>query len=539
MGSFYPHGKPAYYSYTRHFLDVGNDTVGKAVANTQYPGMGSLGHSVTIKALINLKELMNGARAAEVAFLRDTGINLEDPNASNIFRSINKVLNSKQTFDRGLQYMKSLSSIGRVKDEKTHTYRDVSSFLETYLNQQLRKINIKKVLKMTPAQIENLINAIISEALIQTYKKVEDFVNSSGERRLRMGDSNKGKASAQDDEKAQQAISDMINAIKELRKIGAFGQFGYLFNLSEKTLTERKKLKQIKKNANEAVKAANGNYHDATVNSNYQGNALELITSTVAAMIGNTHVSNQGLTITGMHTGQMNQMKADSMLFVGKGPIDVKKYFGDYLDYTKEKGYDSVRMQNVDALSKFLNKLEDNIKHVIMISDKNYSIKADFGGINAQEKMNIGQAAGMLGTMGVGNTAELLNYLANCGDGMVQGDVNGEVRTELQTLIGYFLFDHLQITFTGSTPGPNVVNLLNVSGIYIPLSAYLEGLYNSIQNVTTNPSSLVSVSISLGGETEGSNWDTSSWGEFRRSHEVQSFISYRILKDLASFINGL
>ena len=53
MGSFYPHGKPAYYAYTRHFLEVGNDTAGKAIANTEYPGMGSSGHSVTIKALMN------------------------------------------------------------------------------------------------------------------------------------------------------------------------------------------------------------------------------------------------------------------------------------------------------------------------------------------------------------------------------------------------------------------------------------------------------------------------------------------------------
>ena len=83
------------------------------------------------------------------------------------------------------------------------------------------------------------------------------------------------------------------------------------------------------------------------------------------------------------------------------------------------------------------------------------------------------------------------------------------------------------------------VNLLNVSGIYIPLSTYLEGLYNSIQDATANPSSLVHVTISLGGETEQSNWTAASWGEFRQSHEVESFISYRILKGIADFISGL
>ena len=541
MGSFYPHGKPGYYAYTRYFLDVGNDTVGKAIANTKYPGLGSFGHSITIKALINLKEIMNAARAAELAFLRDTGINLDNPNASNIFRSINKVLNSKDTFERGLQYMKKLSKIGRVKDEKTHTYRDVSSFFETYLNQVLKEQDLRKIIHMSPDQIKNQINIIIGEALTRTYTRVKDYIDEEGNRRLMTGNSHKGKAAPNTATNEQEiaAITDMLSAIEELQKSGAFSQFGYLFNIGEKDLEERIRTLKGKKKKGSKSKKNLKKYNDAKVQANFQGNILELISTTVAAQIGNIHVANQGLTITGVHTGQMNQMKADSMLLVGNGPVDIEKYFGDYNANAKEKGYDSVRMQNIDALGKFLDKLEDNIKHVIMISDKNYSIKANFGGINTQEKMNIGQAAGMLGSMGVGDTAQLLNYLANCGDQMVQGNVDGEIRTELQTLIGYFLFDHLQIDFTGSRPGPNVVNLLNVSGMYIPLSTYLEGLYDSIQNAAANPSSFVSVSISLGGETEGAVWDASSWGAFRQSHETQSFISYRILKGIADFISGL
>ena len=95
------------------------------------------------------------------------------------------------------------------------------------------------------------------------------------------------------------------------------------------------------------------------------------------------------------------------------------------------------------------------------------------------------------------------------------------------------------INVSGKPPGPNVVNLLNVSGIYIPLSTYLEGIYNSIKDAISNPSSFVSVSISLGGETEQSVWTAATWGAFRQSHETQSFISYRILKNIADFISGL
>ena len=80
---------------------------------------------------------------------------------------------------------------------------------------------------------------------------------------------------------------------------------------------------------------------------------------------------------------------------------------------------------------------------------------------------------------------------------------------------------------------------MNVSGIYIPLSVYLEGVYNAIQDAATTPSSLVSVSISLGGPTEQSVWTQDTWEKFREEHETQSFISYKILKNIAEFITNL
>ena len=534
MGSFYPHGKPAYYAYTRHFLEVGNDTAGKAIANTEYPGMGSSGHSVTIKALINLKEIMNAARAAELAFLRDTGINLDDPNASNIFRSINEIFNSKDTFERGMQYMKSIANSGKDM-KKDQMYRDVSRYFGTYLRQTLQS-SLKKfvkadIVKMSPGQIEALINNIIGDAMVETYKKVEDFINKdTAAIRGKFGNSNKGKAAVRENEEKVRAVNDMIATIKKLQSLGAFGKYGYLFNLN---IEELQKMTDRKDRRSKII-LDKKKYSNAHVDANFGGNILELITSVVATHIGNINIANSGLTITGVHTGQMNQMKADTMLFVGKGTVNPD----DYLRYVNE-GFDSVRMQNISAMEQYLKKLEDSIKHVIMISDKNYSIKADFGGINAQEKMDLRSAGAMLSRFGVGDVRALINYLANCGDGMVQGAVNGEVRTELQTLIGYFLFDHLQIQVIGSRPGPNVVNLLNVSGMYIPLSTYLEGLYNSIQSATANPSSFVSVTISLGGETSGSDWSSGSWASFRQSHETQSFISYRILKGIAEFISGL
>jgi len=528
--SFYPHGKPGVYSYTKHFLEVGHDTKQEALANTEYPGIDGGEKAVTNRALDNLQVLISAARNAELAFLSDTGINLQDPDASSILRNMNQIFNSKDTFERGMRYMKSMADSGK-NIQKDEMYRDVSRYFGTYLNQvlkeELKRFLTADIVEMSPAAIESLINQIIGDALVRTYERVKDFVDKdNGKIQGKFG-----KKHTVENREEVQAVQDMISIIQTLQSTGAFKGYGHLFGLTTESLKEITNRKDRRYSLN----LKKGKFTGAQVDANFGGNILELITSLIAAEIGNINIAGSGLTITGVHTGQMNQMKADTMLFVGRGQINPE----DYLELVDKQSFDSVRMQNVDAMDKYLKKLDENLKHVIMISDKNYSITANFGGINAQEKMNIGAAAAMLNQFGVGNTVELLNYLANCGPSMVQGDVNGEVRTELQTLIGYFLFDHLQIQVNGTPPGPNVVNLLNVSGIYIPLSVYLEGVYNSIKNALGSPSSFVSVTISLGGETEQSNWTAANWVSFRHSHNTESFISYRILSGITEFLSGL
>ena len=540
MSGFYPHSKPSWFAYTQDFADnYGGETGYLAEAHTKYPGLGDdkTNSDAINKALSNLQILIDGARKAELAFLKDTGIDLsQGNNASDIFHYMNKILNSKQTFERGLQYMKQLQTQNN-QGTKSETYREVSRYFGSYLNSAVQsviseqKLTAKKFLTMDEGQVKQLINDIIGKALTITYTKVQDFIDVNGNLRGKFGQYTQ----ARKNETAQQAITDMIAIVDELRGKNAFSELGSLFKLDANSLQEWFKNRNL-------FKVRKGNtYNNAQVDSNYGGNALEVITSLVAAEIGTTNIQkisgDLSLSITGQHTGTKNQMKADTLLFVGRGTVNPD----DYLQYVDNTTFgDRVRMQNVDAMEKYLNKLEENISHVIAISDKNYSIKASFDGITAQEKMNLQNVGLLLNQFKVGQIGELVNYLANCGDEMVQGKVDGQVRTTLQTYIGYFLFDNLQIDVGKAATGPNVVNLINVSGMYIPLSVYLEGLYKSLTQAFMTPGKFVSVSISLGGDTTApSNWTADIWGKFRESHETETFIEYKILKGIADFISGL
>jgi predicted RNase H-related nuclease YkuK (DUF458 family) len=433
--------------------------------------------------------------------------------------------------------MRQLSDITQGKDpEREQMYRDVTRYFGFYLGetiqQKLKQKDLTSLLSMTPKQVANYINDIIGDALITSYKKVKDFVN-----RKNKGIRGKfGKDSqTRKNEYERKAITDMIKIIEKLKKQKAFGKYGYMFDLDVNdinTIWDRR--------VNSIPVLKNTNYDRATVDSKYAGNALELITTVAAAEIGNLNVHKSSgdlsLNIVGEHTGQKNQMKADTLLFVSTGNINT----GDYLQFVDSQRFpNAIRQQNIDAMEKYLNSLEENIKHVIAISDKNYSITAGFDGIEAQSKMNLQNVGAMLSQFGVGQVTALIDYLANCGPSMVQGDVDGSVRTTLQSYIAYFLFDHLEVNINGPKPSANTVNLLNVSGIYMPLSVYLEGLRDSIVQATASPSSLVSVSISLGGPTAERVWTAATWDKFREQHETQSYIEYKILRNLANFISGL
>lgn len=547
---FYPHGKPAKYAYTEQFIKVGNDINRMSEANTRYPGINveEGRQNILQEALENLRSLIDGARQAELKFLADTGMDIYSMNGKDIFKAINLIFNSKDTIDRGLQYMKQLASPDK-NSPYSQTYRDVSKYFSSYLNkaieEEMKGITGKKIALMTPDEVKEYVNQIISRALLLSYKRVEDFIKKDGERRGKFGTNAKYD---KDVEQAIQAVSDMTEVIKELRKTGAFKEFGNLFNLSQDTLKEWRTTKQ-QTGKSIFARRKGSKYNNAKVASDYDANALEVITSTAAALLGNINAHSMGglldLTIVGQHTGQWNNMKADTLLFVAKADVNTADYINEE-EYKKniDSSIKGVRAQNIDAIDKYFDVLKDNVSHIIAISDKNYSISANFKerGIEAQ-KSNLANIGGMLSKFGVGQTQELINYLANCGAGMVQGEVNSSIRTMLQTQIAYYLFDKIEVKVSGPKSSVNVVNLINVGNIYIPLSVYLEGLYESLvrarNEVLGTPSQFVSVSISLGGPTGGRIWTEDTWARFRQQHEEKSFIEYKFLKNLAEFISGL
>lgn len=535
--SFYPHHGPSKYSYTSAFGKGNNreKTASQAKVNTAYSGLATKAGN-KFKILFNLKLLLDGARKAEMAFLAESGIDLsQGNNAQMIFKNFNLILNSQQLFERNLRMFEQLSN--KVDNRLV----DPSKWFHTYLSQAIDKYGISKkfdVKKATDAQLEKFINDVLGDATEKTYSKFIEVLDKNGNIKSLSGGESIG------NQEQYNAMSEMIEVIRRLRSLGIFGKYGSLFNMDkllDESIAKRgeDKGKMVKK-----PKITSQRFGDG-------GSALELITSVIGAGFAQIHQSVNngfiGLTITGASTGSgdFNEQKGDTMIAYAQGKVDFSQMEAIFKQYNTGKG--SKRIQNIKALSEYLNKFSESIKHLLVISDKNSFITAKYEGAHAQESMKLSQARSMLTLFGVSGIDELIDYLANAGPGMIQEDVNAQVRTALMSHIAYFLFDHVEISGTIRT-GPNIVNIMNLSGTYIPLSVFLEGVYKSLDARLSSLSGsdngdaarLVKVTLSLKGEAPiGEEWTAELWQSFRETRETNSTIEYKIMMDIADYITGL
>ena len=474
--SFYPHHGPSKYSYTSAFGASNNREKTAAQAKANTAYSGVAAQAGnSFKILFNLKLLINGARSAEMAFLASTGIDLS----------------------QGATAKKLFENFNLI-------------------------LGSKEVFERNIALIKQL--STVGKALEWTYSEFKEFKDENGSVKMLEGN-------PKENMEYFNAYSEIVSVIQKLQNTGIFYKYAHLFKID-------KLLKQSSDSDGNIVRKP-----DITKSSfDHGGTVLEFIESTVGSALKGINLTNSSpggkLHIVTEHTGgkEYNQQKSDVTFGYAEGNVNFKPMKNSFANRNKK---DSDRLQNIKALDDYLNTVTNAMKSIVFVSDKNYKISASWKGAKAQDAMTLANARAMLSYFGVGGVDALIDYLANCGPDMIQGTSNSQVETALAAQIGYYLFDHLEVT--GSvTANTNVVNVMNLGGLYIPLSVYLEGVYQSLEaNLNAPPSGMVSVTISYGGTEPGLPWTAGTWADFRTGRETQTTIKYHILKDINSFITGL
>lgn len=522
--SFYPHYGPSKYSYTSAFGDANNreKTAEQAKVNTAYSGFSKQGGNA-FKILYNLKMIINGSRSAEKTFLASTGIDLsQGATAKKLFENFNLILGSEEVFKRNLALIQQLSK------DKTTTLIDPSKNFYSYLKTAIKEYGIKdnfNIRKSTKKQFEDFVDKVIGIALERTYANFKEYKDKNGNWKTQIGATKESRT-------YYNAYMEIVETIRKLQNTGIFYKYSHLFKIT----------KLLEESANSAGDIV-GSPKISKSSFDNGGTVLEFIEQTVFTEIRKfnlTNTSSSGsLHIVSEQTGgaEYNQQKSDVTVGYATGKVDFSSMKQSFANRNRDN---STRVQNIEALDNYLNTVSNAMNSIVFISDKNYTIKAGWKGVKAQEAMTLTNAKVMLESFGVDGVEALINFLANCGPDMIQGVSNSQVEMALAAQIGYYLFDHLEIT--GSmTANTNVVNVMNVNNMYIPLSVFLESVYNSLKANLDNLengsiTSLVNVHITYGGDDPSSEWTVNTWAKFRTSREEKTKIQYKILKDIESFI---
>lgn len=542
--SYLPSHAPVWYSYTKNFANggrLGNPGMTK-IATVVFNKL--TGGRITParngwqnpEVIANIQRLLLMARKSELSFLTKYGLGNPGNDWSELIRSFNRLFSTEEALHAQLNLIKQAAHTNK----KDATYHYFATYFGSNLQTAIRYYVRQEVNANMPIQnFSNILDKSIELALQKTFKQ-KIYIDKNGDMHT-SGLTNEEKANMK-----------MIQPFRELGKViktflndpifkdsirEALGADIDFVKDTEKMMQynqthKHKKLPQLKDGfRNGKIKG--------TV-----GEAFESVFSQEVAKQLNGTVGNSQLSLNWQSKWSGGSgVKADVMLY----NLTFNKTITNIDLLTSQTGTEnSKRVNAIEKYESWFEQMEKAQGEIVFISDKNYQINSRFasdGGFTAQNKVTLSNLGALLEKVGVGYSAELIDFLANCGPDMILGDRDKEVLDSVAAQIGHFLFDDLTIEGSHSI---NRIHILNLSGIYMPLSIYLEAISYAIEelakNIETDMEELVKVDfVSRPGE-EGapSPWfdGKDDWETYRQDVVHQSYVNIHFMKNFAQFITS-
>lgn len=511
---FYPHKKPAdTYSYTADFVQEsayhGEEAKSHVMAEAAAVGGGiSSSNEQLGSALVELSRMIIIARTAEQTFLTDHNLKFPGNDWNQLITGINKILSTEAAFKRNVQL------ISQVNNGTDNTYQDVSTFF------------IGKLKSAILEEIHIDINASVTDIMVRAVRNAIDKMSNMTDTKMK-----NGKIVTQNPDKtdknqqALQAFSELFGVIKLWQGYNFLQEINELFGLEQYITNVRNEILH-----GTYTKAPSLTYQTKQGN---KGTLAEILYSAVVNGLGSG-----GVTWKVEHTGAVDY-KPDRVL----GTVDIT--YNQSVENIKHNGINygrSKRAPGIAVMEDMYKQLQNAKGEIVLISDKNYIINQAFRqhkGFKAQDSSSLNALDSLFNALEIKglNFDALINYLANVGSNMVVTSVDQSILDAISSQIGNFLFDDL--SFSGIPTGTNVVHVFNLSGIYMPLSIVLEGVYNGLMGVQgADLSAYVDVHVKASGDTPPA-WkkDESSWTSFRNTKMANNKVTVHFLRDFASIIS--
>ena len=449
--------------------------------------------------LSSLQALMQREEAKEDQFLNEHfGVSSTSPRQdAERISAFNKIYQMESVFARNIEKIKAVaegSKQGKI---------DITQVFRSYLEQEFNKYTAETSLDDLS---DEGIKEVVKKALHRAYNSRDD----------RMMDEETATRSYQELVQVIDAMSAQDPLIQDVFDL----YFGTTIDQIKLALTEDKTTKSGKQltNAQKAIKQGK----------TLHGNLLE-ITSAFIANYLQSNVNGPNI----QWTGQGKQ-KADLAQIIGSFEAELP---------TSEATIDgSIREQMVNKMEKFYDNLKEEKGYIVEISAKNYDLATPYfkdGGFAAQGATTIENFERTMNAFGYDqDRVDALVYaLINIGPDTLTND-NVEICRQISTLIGYFLFDDINMDLGGNVKG---IHLFNLGGVYVPLSAFLKKAYQSIKTYQGSPSTYVKVSYN----PQSTNYqkqeqlEYSHWAKQVDIKKKQSGLSIHFFQDFTQYIASL
>lgn len=242
------------------------------------------------------------------------------------------------------------------------------------------------------------------------------------------------------------------------------------------------------------------------------------------------------------NTAAFNNMKADHTIMYGinNGESLLKSVNKDLVVDT-----DSTRLKNIELFERFFNQIEKAKSSIVFISDKNYNLKAktfaDLKGFGA-ENPTLQNLGGVLAKANIGRVDEIVFALANTGPRRFNNSA-ASIERYLATKIANFLFDDVVITdqLDNNISSVSRIHVFNLGGIYVPLSVFLQGVYNSLTSLHGDYTEYVNVKYHATGIPYTEQTDGLTEGDWNQlyNHVIsKSHVSMHFFGNFIDFISA-
>ena len=365
--------------------------------------------------------------------------------ATNIIDALNLCLESKDIYDRVYQ---TITNAGGGKGTKgKQAYSFFGGYLQSTINDRLPEL-IDKVGVFNIDQ-PTIFDWIRNEVMPVAIQKMFDADVEEGV-----------------DPKLQNAYQELTKLANKFSRSGSFAnQLGSIYRIDEvaeevsQLLADRTKISKM------GIKSLTGNKHYTYTRG---GLTLEAITDLIFMSLGK-----------GQHgvTGDKG-IKADNILTIGIDYSEIENFLS-----SRELG---TRLENVDAFVALGKHLEDARNGFIVYSSaKNYSITDGFrdrGGFSAGSDLSLGQYGELMSIAGK-NVKTFIGAIEQLADGAVGQDINqSDFADIISKNIAYLLFDDYNTIGAGLENGPNAIHIMNLNGLFVPISSILYALADAIDN---------------------------------------------------------